>query len=191
MMSIPSPTPSARRLLIRYPWLIHSYGEDTQPTAQNCLEQILEVIMKAPKRPRRTMYYLQAIALEDSAFLSTNLPDNPNIHLTPIASTWLLGRHDECAIPVPLASISRFHAAIGYASDVGFYLVDLKSLNGTRLNGELLHPMKKYPLQAGDRIELSHLPIEFSIAHPATTPLCWSRDRAELDPIPATALISS
>ncbi|MEB3292063.1 MAG: FHA domain-containing protein [Synechococcales bacterium] len=189
MMSIPSPTPTARRLLMRYPWLIHSYGEDTQTSAHSRLERILDLVIKAPKRPRRTMYYLQAIALDDSAFLSTNLPDNPNIHLAPIAATWLLGRHEECAIPIPLASISRFHAAIGYSAAVGFYLVDLKSLNGTRLNGETLQSMKKYPLHHGDRIEMSHLPIEFSIAHPVAEPLDWITTSDSLDSLPATMLI--
>ncbi len=52
--------------------------------------------------------------------------------------------------------ISRQHAALIPTHDA-LYVTDLDSTNGTWLNGEFLQPGDRYPLKAGDEIELGLL----------------------------------
>ena len=57
-----------------------------------------------------------------------------------------LAEHD------PANAVSRRHACIGRSGE-DYYLLDLESTNGTRLNEEDIVPGKKMPLQDGDRID--------------------------------------
>jgi hypothetical protein len=50
-------------------------------------------------------------------------------------------------------AVSRRHAEIRHQGD-GYVLVDLRSTNGTLLNGERIVPHQEYPLAYGDRIHL-------------------------------------
>ena len=54
-----------------------------------------------------------------------------NRHLT-------IGRDDDCDIVIPDRQVSRFHAEVTLNENGDFLLSDLKSKNGTTLNGELL-----------------------------------------------------
>ncbi len=54
--------------------------------------------------------------------------------------------------------VSRQHALIDFIDD-GYYLQDLGSTNGTRLNGERLRPLKFYPLKSGDNIQIAKLTL--------------------------------
>ncbi|MGJ3239164.1 MAG: FHA domain-containing protein [Anaerolineae bacterium] len=51
--------------------------------------------------------------------------------------------------------VSRHHAEITYENGA-YYVRDLKSTNGTWLNGERLDPMKKYRVTADDQLRLGH-----------------------------------
>jgi len=77
------------------------------------------------------------------------------------ASNVIIGRKEakfEIPLDLDLAkydsgnAISRRHACIGREAS-NYYLLDLHSTNGTRLNGERVVPGKKMPLQDGDTIE--------------------------------------
>lgn len=63
----------------------------------------------------------------------------------------LLGRSEECAIYLPHAQVSRIHAVVRLKPE-GVELVDLGSMNGTRLNGEKLRGPQQ--LQDGDTIRI-------------------------------------
>jgi pSer/pThr/pTyr-binding forkhead associated (FHA) protein len=54
----------------------------------------------------------------------------------------------------PTERISRRHFKIHNAS-TGFFLIDLKSTNGTRINQEFCPPQQSFPLRNGDIIELA------------------------------------
>ncbi len=71
-----------------------------------------------------------------------------------------IGRDSENDIVIPQKTISSFHAKIKYWGDT-FYLEDLRSANGTRLNGELLKPNKPAMLKSGDRIDFSVYEFRF------------------------------
>ena len=75
-----------------------------------------------------------------------------------IKETTVIGRPDPDSDSAPDVeielddAISRHHAEIRRHGD--FYLVDLNSTNGTRLNGEALPPLEERRLAQGDRIQL-------------------------------------
>lgn len=50
------------------------------------------------------------------------------------------------------SGVSRQHAVL-IPTQEALYLVDMKSRNGTWLNGHFVEPDRRYPLNAGDRIE--------------------------------------
>jgi pSer/pThr/pTyr-binding forkhead associated (FHA) protein len=58
------------------------------------------------------------------------------------------------------ATISRAHAAIGFASADGFFVQDLGSTNGTLLNGER---QKRGVLRDGDQIQIGKLLLRVSL----------------------------
>jgi membrane-bound lytic murein transglycosylase D len=61
-----------------------------------------------------------------------------------------IGRDQSCEIQLNEPVVSRFHAEFWYA-DSSWWLLDLKSHNGTYLNGS---PVEKMPLSNGDTIEI-------------------------------------
>jgi pSer/pThr/pTyr-binding forkhead associated (FHA) protein len=58
------------------------------------------------------------------------------------------------------ATISRAHAAIGFATADGFFVQDLGSTNGTLLNGER---QKRGALRDGDQIQIGKLLLRVSL----------------------------
>lgn len=90
-------------------------------------------------------YYLEL--LKGGCIISTK-------HLT-TKSYYVFGRLPNCDIVMDHPSISRYHAIIQYkASDSangkkGFYLYDLGSTHGTKVNKIAIHPKRYYRLQVG------------------------------------------
>lgn len=74
-----------------------------------------------------------------------------------------LGRSDQCDVTLDEKRASRKHCQIEKAVD-GYYLVDLKSSNGTRHNGEAATRVK---LNLGDRIEVGATVVYFGEPLPA------------------------
>ena len=58
--------------------------------------------------------------------------------------------------------VSRLHATIKYSKE-DFYIIDLGSVNGTKINGERIEPNKNYPLKEGDLISLGKLQLKIVI----------------------------
>lgn len=118
-------------------------------------------VLDAHTRCEISYYYIQAVTTGRTTFLTTNLSDMGATHVTEVATSWLIGRNASCAIAIMNRSISRCHAVIGHCADRGFYIMDLGSSNGTRLNRRLLVPQEQYFLRDGDLIELSNIRVEF------------------------------
>ncbi len=98
------------------------------------------------------------------------------------AERMVIGRHPECEIVVDAGAISRQHAVVTKTSG-DFFLEDLKSRNGTYLNGELIQGRRK--LQENDRVKICDLLFAFhtgSAAPVVTTTLDRNDDssRAEI-----------
>lgn len=72
---------------------------------------------------------------------------------------FLIGRADECQLRPKSDSISRRHCAI-VQKDERLLLIDLKSRNGTIVNGKKLDPSKAKVLKHGDHIQVGKLEFE-------------------------------
>jgi adenylate cyclase len=70
----------------------------------------------------------------------------------------LIGRSPDCQVVLKDFSISRNHAKV-MCDESGVRIMDLKSKNGTQVNGV---PVVEAPLKDGDRILLGKLPVTFS-----------------------------
>jgi serine phosphatase RsbU (regulator of sigma subunit)/pSer/pThr/pTyr-binding forkhead associated (FHA) protein len=73
----------------------------------------------------------------------------------------LMGRHPDCQIILKDSTVSRRHARITTDGN-GYYVDDIGSQHGTRLNGELVRSPEK--LQDRDEIQLSQVKLMFVVA---------------------------
>jgi pSer/pThr/pTyr-binding forkhead associated (FHA) protein len=103
--------------------------------------------------------YVQGTVDENGVYLTTNLCENKTQKLKQPQKIWLMGRDQSCGIPLSDRYLSRRHAVIQYIETQGFYLIDLKSTNGTYVNGELVS--QPIQLQDGDRIRLGNTTFNF------------------------------
>jgi hypothetical protein len=136
--------------------LLAEAGQDISRVAT-----VIEPVLDAPNRCEISSFYIQAVTLGRTAFLTTNLPSGSSTQVTEVRTSWVLGRDNSCAIAIPNRSISRCHAVIGHCHDRGFYIVDAGSSNGTFVNRHRLVPQDLRFLHDGDLIELSSLRVEF------------------------------
>ncbi len=165
MLNFPIPDSTlqrALRLMARNPHWANSLPFNAHSPQQ--LVNLLAPVFSATQRCRSSEYYVQAIVSDRFHFLSSNLASRSRISITATGKSWLLGRGAACIFPLPLASISRFHAVLGVCGDRGLYILDLSSRNGTYINQRRIPPLRKYFLRDGDLIHLSHLQFKFLIA---------------------------
>lgn len=74
-----------------------------------------------------------------------------------------IGRHPECSIVLPSPSVSAHHASIKRRGD-SFYVQDLATTNGTKLNGVEVEEAK---LEEGDRLSFGDVPAIVYLGHAA------------------------
>ena len=78
----------------------------------------------------------------------------------PIDSDWVvIGRGRSADVVIPEATISRAHAAVGYDGE-RFFLQDLGSTNGTRINGKR---ETRARLRDGDELQLGKLRLQVTL----------------------------
>jgi pSer/pThr/pTyr-binding forkhead associated (FHA) protein len=71
----------------------------------------------------------------------------------------VIGRGRKADLALAEATISRAHAAVGFDAD-GFYVKDLNSTNGTRVNGALV---ARQHLKNDDEIQMGKLRIGITL----------------------------
>ncbi len=77
----------------------------------------------------------------------------------PIDREWMvIGRGRGADLVIADPTISRSHAAVAWDADDGFFVQDLGSTNGTRVNGDRL---ARGPLGDGDALQLGKLELRF------------------------------
>lgn len=102
------------------------------------------------------------------------MPDNTEQTFSDLSPRLMIGRSTASGkldIDIDLSpydqgiyGVSRAHALI--APDHNQLVVkDLRSTNGTELNGESLRPMRSYVLQSGDKIKVANLKIQVFIEY--------------------------
>ncbi|MBI4566015.1 MAG: FHA domain-containing protein [Planctomycetes bacterium] len=72
----------------------------------------------------------------------------------------VVGRQKPCDIVLDDPSLSREHMAIGFDGQ-GYFVRDLESRNGTRLNGKAVTGAQR--LHPGDRIQIGHTTFVFQL----------------------------
>lgn len=78
----------------------------------------------------------------------------------PLDRDWVvIGRGRSADIVIAEPTMSRAHAAIGY-DGAEFFVQDLGSTNGTRVNGRR---EEKAPLRSGDEVQLGRLALAVSL----------------------------
>ncbi|HEY9851964.1 MAG TPA: FHA domain-containing protein [Leptolyngbyaceae cyanobacterium] len=125
---------------------------------------IIQPILNAPKRCDFVPYYIQAVNTGITTFMVTNLCDNEVVKIIDSDSSWLIGRRSTCAISILNPSISRQHAMIGHEFGNQFYISDMGSKNGTKINHRQLSALERSTLCDGDLIELGSLSVQFFVA---------------------------
>lgn len=75
---------------------------------------------------------------------------------------WVGGRDANCEIPLDSAHVSRKHFELARTQE-GFYLTDLGSSNGTKVNGDRLAPHEPKKLESGDEITIKSILLVFEI----------------------------
>lgn len=76
--------------------------------------------------------------------------------------TITFGRTGTCDVELPDKSVSRKHAEIVREGD-DYFLIDLKSGNGTFLNGKKIRPIEKHLLRNSDVIKIEIYEINFAL----------------------------
>ncbi|MBN8627412.1 MAG: SpoIIE family protein phosphatase [Planctomycetes bacterium] len=75
----------------------------------------------------------------------------------------VMGRHPDCDIVLDVGAVSRQHAVVVRMNNE-FYVEDLKSRNGTFVNGEVVHGRRR--LQENDRVKVCDIVFAFHAAGP-------------------------
>lgn len=83
---------------------------------------------------------------------------DPGAEYTLQGPRMVAGRGSDCAVPLDDTTVSRRHAAFVLRGD-DWWVVDLDSTNGTRVNGTAAAEQR---LRPGDRVELGEAVVEFS-----------------------------
>ncbi len=78
----------------------------------------------------------------------------------------IVGRSPSCDIPITHKGISRKHFKLS-SEDTQWFIEDLGSQNGTRLNGTLIE--ERSPFSVGDVVQISEYTFEISILEPELT----------------------
>jgi hypothetical protein len=85
----------------------------------------------------------------------------------PVGDNFVLGRSADCQVAINDTRISRRHFMIHRQGDREFWLVDLGSANGTRVNGRRVSQPCR--LRNQDRVEVAEFHFLFWEANPSTT----------------------
>jgi len=163
MANLNSRIPSAPRFHVvreQNPFLSDALLQDCNYEVDQ-VAAVIEPLLHAPRRCRVTSLYVQAITTGKNTFLATNVVADRLTRVTPIASSWLIGRSSTCTIPVRHKTVSRCHALMEYHPSQGLYIRDMGSSNGTWVNQSRLLPAEQRILGDGDLIRLGKLQMEF------------------------------
>jgi pSer/pThr/pTyr-binding forkhead associated (FHA) protein/tetratricopeptide (TPR) repeat protein len=80
--------------------------------------------------------------------------------------SWVAGRESHCPIHINDPRVSRRQYEIRRMGQ-GFYIIDLGSVNGTLLNGDLISSLEPTPLKSGDAISVLDNHMYFELRDPA------------------------
>ncbi len=127
---------------------------------------LLKSILEGSHRCTVSSYYIQGVSTGRTVFLTTNLKSGTQIQVTPVGTTWLVGRRSDSTIVISDLTVSRCHAVISYNQEHGFYLIDVGSTVGTQVNHQPINPHEPYILKDRDLLEFGQIKVEFLLLPP-------------------------
>lgn len=77
-------------------------------------------------------------------------------------NVWTAGRDSDCEISIDSPHVSRKHFEVT-RTDEGFFVTDLGSSNGTKLNGQTITPHEPTRLDSGDELRIMNIILSFEI----------------------------
>ena len=96
------------------------------------------------------------------AFLTVNNGPDVGTRYDLTAPEIVMGRNPECQVVIQVGAVSRQHAKI-VRDGVNFLIEDLKSRNGTSINGENIPLGSRHRLQHGDQIRVCDVEFTFHL----------------------------
>jgi pSer/pThr/pTyr-binding forkhead associated (FHA) protein len=75
---------------------------------------------------------------------------------------WVAGRDPNCEIPIDSPHVSRKHFELARTKE-GFFITDLGSSNGTKLNGQRIPPHEPTRIGSGDELQIKNVEMTFEI----------------------------
>ena len=75
---------------------------------------------------------------------------------------WVAGRDPNCEIAIDSSHVSRKHFELARTNE-GFYITDLGSSNGTKINGQTIPPHEPTRVESGDEIVIKNIEMAFEI----------------------------
>lgn len=148
------PSVSEGRLKNELVQLISSLPERTRPRVLALKIQLYDAWkpIKSVLRDNQLLRFLEESALLVLVSLSGGFESIP-IRLQE-GQVFTIGKsRDEADGFVSSPIVSRVHCAVSYERG-RFFISDRESTNGTYVNGNLLRPLERYPLRAGDILEI-------------------------------------
>jgi pSer/pThr/pTyr-binding forkhead associated (FHA) protein len=121
-------------------------------------------------------------------FLRIAYPEGGEDILKLEGQQWTAGRESACEITVNSAHMSRRHFEIT-RSGAGYFITDLGSSNGTKLNTEKLPAHEPKRLESGDEICVQNIVMTFEIRDPQFTNKLGNLPVPAVDPMLAGALV--
>ncbi len=75
---------------------------------------------------------------------------------------WVAGRDLTCEIPMDSPHVSRKHFELARTKE-GFFITDLGSSNGTKVNGQRIPPHEPTRIESGDEVSIKNIDMAFEI----------------------------
>lgn len=100
---------------------------------------------------------------------------------------WLAGRDSDCEIPIESPHISRKHFEIARTKD-GFFITDLGSSNGTKVNGQRIPSHEPIAIESGDEIRVMNIVMTFEIRDSQFSNRLGALAAPSIDPLLASPL---
>ena len=100
---------------------------------------------------------------------------------------WTAGRETSCEITINSAHMSRRHFEVS-RNEGGYFVTDLGSSNGTKLNNERIPPHEPARLDSGDEIRVQNIVMTFEVRDAQYANRVGNLPVAAMDPMMAGAL---
>ena len=110
-----------------------------------------EPISNSTKLPKQVLLETMLSSLCPEQYESIHFPCFP---------CYIGSAQEKVQVRLTMPGISRYHAKVSREGNV-YYLTDLNSTNGSKINGEKIKPELNYELHDGDTISLANLSYQF------------------------------